>query len=323
MALARIHQELGPDAVVLNVRPLPGAGLTRLWQKNRRIEIVVGIPDEPRASEPARAAHGAPGSFSIHNPDLNPASSDRWRCVAWLEAKGLLPEFAVRLQSLLSSVHAQSPSDLDAEWDLVSSALCSFWRNPPPLENAAATQPHVFVGPAGSGKTTVLCKWLTLAVLTEERVAQVWRLDGSTGNTAEFLSIHCEMLGTPIERFWSPPRCLANLLFIDLPGIDADDSKAIAALRRQLAALPSPRVHLVLNAAYETSTLLSQWRAFSALEPEDVIFTHLDEQRERVKLWNFVFAADRGIRFLSAGQKIPGEFRSALPGLLFPSEIQR
>src|SRR5512146_2925394 len=147
-------------------------------------------------------------------------------------------------------------------------------------------------------------------------MAQVWRLDGSSANTAEFLSVHCEMLGTPIERFWSPPQTQADLLFVDLPGIDGDDAQAFAALRAQIATLPSPRVHLVLNAAYETATLLAQWRAFAALEPEDAIFTHLDEQREAIKLWNFVFAADCGIRFLSAGQKIPGEFRSAAPGNL-------
>ena len=66
----------------------------------------------------------------------------------------------------------------------------------------APARPHVFIGPPGSGKTTALCKWLTLAALLEERAARVWRLDGATANTADFLAIHCEMLGVPLERFW-------------------------------------------------------------------------------------------------------------------------
>ena len=91
----------------------------------------------------------------------------------------------------------------------------------------------------------------------------------------------------------------------------------------QLAALPSPHIHVVLNAAYETNVLLEQWRALAALEPEDLIFTHLDEETRRVKLWNFVFGTNCFIRFLSAGQKIPGEFKTAAPQLLLPSEFNR
>jgi flagellar biosynthesis protein FlhF len=177
----------------------------------------------------------------------------------------------------------------------------------------------VFVGPPGCGKSTVLCKWLTLAVLTEERSARVWRLDGSSANTSEFLSIHGEVLGVPVERFWSTPGVGADLLFIDLPGVEPQDAHALEALRRQLATLPQPRVHLVLNAAYEASTLFAQWNAFSVLEPEDLIFTHLDEETRRVKLWSFVFGTSCAIRFLSAGQKIPGEFCAAVPQLLFPT----
>ena len=110
-------------------------------------------------------------------------------------------------------------------------------------------------------------------------------------------------------------------MFVDLPGVDAHDVQGLMALRQQLASLSQPHVHLVLNAAYETSTLFAQWNAFSVLKPEDLTFTHLDEETRRIKLWNFVFEADCGIRFLSAGKQMPGEFQAAIPQLLFPSTI--
>jgi flagellar biosynthesis GTPase FlhF len=164
---------------------------------------------------------------------------------------------------------------------------------------------------------------LTLAVLTEERSARVWRLNGAGANTAEFLSMHCEMLDVPIDRFWSQTRTPANLHFIDLPGVETDDPRALSALRNELSALPSPEIHLVLNAAYETETLLKQCRVFGALQPADLILTHLDEETRRVKLWNLVFGTNCTILFLSAGQKIPGEFHRAAPKLLFPSETSQ
>jgi len=76
----------------------------------------------------------------------------------------------------------------------------------------------------------------------------------------------------------------------------------------------------VLNAAYESSVLFEQYHAFSKFSPEDLIFTHMDEERRRVKLWNFVLGTNCCVSFLSGGQKIPGDFQRAETGILFPSE---
>jgi flagellar biosynthesis GTPase FlhF len=268
--------------------------------------------------------------FEIQNSKFE-ISDDRWRSIAWMEAMGLLSVYAARLQTHLRSVHGAAPPDsLDDEWKIVNGALSRFWLKPPALDDVTA-RPHVFIGPPGSGKSTAICKWLTLATLLEGRAARVWRLDGNTANTAEFMAIHCEMLGVPLERFWKsdankavPPPATRHsppeLWFVDLPGVEIADKQALNALREQIATLPSPRVHLVLNAAYEMPALLAQWRAFEACQPEDLIFTHLDEETRRVKLWNFVFGTNCSLRFLGAGQKIPGQFRNASPEILFPSK---
>jgi flagellar biosynthesis protein FlhF len=338
-ALAQIHAQLGPEAIVLSLRRLPAPGLARLWNQPGQIEVTAGVPDKSSAP---KVENVLPPQNLFENAGGCVSGADRWPSVAWLETMGLLPVNAGRLQTHLRAVQGEAPDSPEAEWKMVSAALSRCWLNPPPLDDGSV-RPHVFIGPPGSGKTTALCKWLTLAALLEERVARVWRLDGATANTADFLSIHCEMLGVPLERFWSEASRVTNddlraphppesqsptvnrksqivipLWFVDLPGVDISDETALAALRNQLATLPSPRVHLVLNAAYETSALLAQWRAFAACQPEDLIFTHLDEEPRRVKLWNFVFGTNCSLRFLGAGQKIPGEFRSASPEFLFP-----
>ena len=326
-ALAQIHAQLGEHAVVVSVRPLPGEGVARFLPGRKRIEVVAGIPEE-NVSQQERGVHATSASLQIETPRGSiiqntyavkraearaPITSQALSpTLARLQQAGLTPETADRLQGELMRLCSNTlPQDPTQENAIVHALLASHWKQAPPLDDGGFARPHVFVGPPGSGKTTALCKWLTLAVLTEDRSAKVWRLDGNVANTAELLSIHCEMLGVAQDRFWSAAIGPADLLFIDLPGVEMNEPAALTALAGQLATLGMPRVHLVLNAAYETSTLLSQWRAFAALEPEDVIFTHMDEVASPVKLWNFVIGANCPVRFLSGGQRIPGAFANA------------
>lgn len=313
-ALTEVQKRLGPDAVIVSVRQLPAPGLGRFLKKKGQIEVTAGIPDKTSAPPPKKFI--PPENFT---EELGITATDRWRSVAWLESMGLLPHHAERLQKHLCDTHDVTPDSPDEEWRLVNDVLTRLWLAPPPLE-AGEARPHVFIGPPGSGKTTALCKWLTIATLLEDRPARVWRLDGQISNTADYLAIHCETLGVPLERFWSTPKAGGELWFVDLPGVEINDPIALAALREQLSGLPAPRIHLVLNAAYEMPALLAQWRAFELCCPEDLIFTHLDEETRRVKLWNFVFGTNCSVRFVGAGQKIPGEFRNATPELLLPSK---
>lgn len=330
-ALAQIQAQLGPNAVVVSVKPLPAEGWMGLLGGKRRIEVIAGVQET--AAETAAVGGATPcapswgrsdfGADGVTRPTLpntgRPASGSRWPAITRLEECGLLPVYADRLQAQLRELHGPlAPDSAEREWSLVRGALTAQWRPAPALDEGGLPRPHVFIGPPGSGKTTILCKWLTLAVLTEAKSAQVWRLDGHSANTAEFLTIHCEMLGVPLERFWSATPGPADLLFVDLPGVEAGDSMALTSLAGQIAGMPAPRVHLVLNAAYETTTLLNQWRAFAVFQPEDIILTHADETASLVKMWNLVFGTNCTVRFLSGGQKVPGDFRHATPEIFLP-----
>ena len=327
-ALAQIHQELGPDAVVVSVRKLPAGGISRLWQRSRGLEVTACLPQKPPETKkdlpaPAENPGGHPGGRFAVETVARTTTAGRWRSVAWLESKGLLPAFASQLEEKVSLLHGENPLPApEKEWAAVTDLVVCHWRQARQIMTGTG-RPHVFIGPAGSGKTTALCKWMTSAVLLNEHRVHVWRLDGTTANASELLTLHCESMGVPVDRFWNGLTGPADLFFVDLPGVDPRSPDAIAALRDQLSILPQPHVHLVLNAAYENSILFEQFRAFEPLAPEDLIFTHLDEEQQRVKLWNFVLGTNCPISFLGAGQKIPGEFRRAEPALLFPQKNHR
>jgi flagellar biosynthesis protein FlhF len=343
-AVAQIREKLGPDAVVLNVRPLPANGLARLWQKPM-IEVLahrpeVATPQEAPTSdalaefrqqleEIKQQVGNRPSPNEIVRPESTIVTGDEelnsghWRVGTFLQRTGLLPLHAQFVLDRLRAQHGEvPPHSLGEEINLARIELASVWREPRPL---APHSLHVLVGPAGSGKTTCMCKWLTQAALVEGRLARVWRLDGATANMAESLSVYCEILGIESERTWRPEGAVLSedIGFVDLPGIDWRNPVAMKELAGQVKQLGAARVHLVLNGAYETSVLLEQTRAFSALPVEDIAISHLDEESRWGKLWNLVLGTNYSIRHLSTGQNIPGDFIHASPEAVFARQFAR
>lgn len=342
-AVAQIRAKLGPEAVVVNVRQLPADGFAKLW-KSPRIEVLAYKPDpEARNAEPGtrnpdplselkqelQAIRQQLASANAGAVTTSPRSSSQaarpggsarsagvptWRVGEVLETSGLMPLHAQRVMERLQFSHGDiPPASLAEEMVMARKALSGFWRNI--AESADQSRgPHVFVGPAAAGKTTCICKWLAQARLVEGRSAHVWRLDAATANTAEALSVYCEILGVPAERTWSGADGLSeDLNFIDLPGVDWRSSGALHDVKQMLENFGACRVHLVLNAAYEVPLLLAQARAFSVLPIDDLILTHLDEEPRWGKIWNVVLGTNYPVRFLSAAQNVPGEFLAATP----------
>lgn len=359
-AVAQIRETLGAEAVVLNVRRAESQGFSRLWQKPR-IEVLAHVPEKSASAtageasadaalaqlreelreirermQPARLGSGAVGAAGEDAPEAGlygkclqeharqgvaqPAIEGGWRVGGLLENSGLLPMYAERVMEELRGVHGEVPPEhLRQEISLAFEVLRSYWRKPSP----AGSGVHVFVGAPGAGKTTALCKWLAQASLVEGRSAAVWRLDGHVANTAESLSIFCEILDVPVERFVARGgrKPDTDLLFIDLPGVNPNDATAMKHLAKQLSLLPQGQLHLVLNGAYEPALMLAQVRAFAELGANDVIVTHLDEETRRGKLWNLVLGTNCSLRFLAAGQNIPGDFAAATPERIFMEQF--
>ena len=248
-----------------------------------------------------------------------------WQVGPILEATGVLPRHALRLMERLCAEHGEvGPEALSEQLDLAAKVLKGEWLVSNQKPDRGGPEVHVLVGPPGSGKTTALCKWLAQLVLVEGRSVAVFRLDGVTANTGEFLSVHAEVLGVPVQRSLVPEwRSSAELVLIDLPGVSHLDRPAMQALRSQIQSLRPEQVHLVLNAAYDAALLMAQARAYAWMEPTDWWATHLDEEARWGKLWNGIMGTNCPLSWMSVGQNIPGLFQKADPDRLLAQQLRR
>ena len=208
-AFARIQDQMGPEAVVLNVRQLPVSGLARFWRRPR-IEVLAcppGLFREPAGSASAEPLPELAPRFPLAPLPANPTDPmappvleaggaslgpgvrpSRWRVAELLSAAGIQPLAAQRLIDDIETHHGpQPPATMHREIAFLRETLRQLWMVADPIQK---TRPQVLVGPSGSGKTTLLCKWLTKLVLMEGESARVFRMDANTANTAETLDVH-------------------------------------------------------------------------------------------------------------------------------------
>jgi len=335
-AVAQIRSQLGPSAVVLSVRKLPRSGLSRIWSSGQ-IEVTASLPEEIeippvpandpisllrndqqdlrpfpdnsfRPPQPAIAATIAPQYQSTAK------SQSGWTVARCMAQSGMLPIYAEQIGEELAERYGSTAPDFPRQIELAQAALRLYWR---PSRGNGIEQ-HVFLGPAGAGKSTVLCKWLAQNILVSNRPATVFQLDTHTANTSSLPGLYSEILGAKFER--ALPDSMEQFegaAFVDLPGISTQSEKALPELAAILKKMPHANVHLVLNGAYDSSLLLEQTRFFSRLGVSGIILTHLDEEPRWGKFWNLLFGSKLPIRFFSSGQNIPGEFTSATAERLF------
>jgi len=359
-ALDRIRQRLGADARVLRVRRVPRKGWSGLFG-GAQVEVTVQKPAmerpdatqhlalirkelarrrpaepgsvlepeaSPAAESPARNPSiprgGAltPDSSSIEpKPEPEPGSELERTVLKSLEGMGLMPLYQHRLVDMLQRARPDWRSGgLPAALRAIAAILEEGWRPVKPLE--ALGRRHLFIGPAGVGKSALLGRRIVRAHLDEPESGFVAALDGTTVNSCPLLQYQCEALGIGFER--SAPdaeRVGEALLYYDTPGVDWLDRAAMDHWRDRLEELGRPSVHLVLNAAYDVATLTRQVRAFAPLGPTDVSFTHLDEVANPSKLWNVILGTGCLVRWLAGGQKIPGSLEEAEAIALLPSAM--
>jgi flagellar biosynthesis protein FlhF len=316
-AVALIREKLGPTARVISVNAVKPTGFLKFF-KAPRLEVVAQI------DAPAQAPEAAP---QVSSEPALPPDDPRGRLVdprtanlppaglaGLLRRSGLTETALNRLQSR-ANWNELNNLPLHRALAETSRLLCEHAgsRSPrAPISRAA------FLGAPGVGRTTALCKWLSIEVFRRERQGHIVTVEFDQPNPLGPLPVFSEALGIPIARFpCETRRAVENgFVYFDLPGISTRRAGDNARLAQFLDAEQVAERVLVLNGAYDRPSLREAYAAGKDLGATHLAFTHLDEVSQWGKLWDYLFDEDLEPLFLSTGPSLTGEWEEDVPGAI-------
>ncbi len=325
-AVKVLRERLGENARVISVRQVEGAGLAK-FLRAPKLEVIAQVCAPEPVAEPPPAQLPEPPS---HQPVAEPPA----RSPAQPEAPDNRPVPQERRISSSNNVARILQSGGITETILARIRANEAWPKIArmPLRQALtevavllryeyqhlARQPVgncvAFLGTAGAGKTTALCKRLAMDVFFKQRRAVVLKVDLDKANPSDGLAVFCDVLGVPMVRSAEdiPPLGDDETLYIDFPGVTPGHTEEIDATLHLLENTGAASRVLVVNAAYEIGLIKQAFAMGGSLAATHVVFTHLDELTHWGKLWEFILAPELTPLFLSSGQNIAGDFSESI-----------
>lgn len=335
--LAQVRQELGPEAVILGSQTVRENG-TALCELMAALEQPDDIPPPRPAAAPATAAKSDP-TRRARRPvpveqagNLPAANGADWNR-EWDEIKGhllallrprldfdsLAPRQRLALEYLEregvdeSAVLALFRSIVEHGEDAVIPALSRMVRVKPLTPQAVNGQVHLFFGPSGVGKTTILLR-LALAARKQfpNRRVVVANADGGRGKGRLMLRHFAELSGLTYLEIDEPAdfdgltaaAAAGEAVFVDTPSFRREGEAEAWCRDMGLTDRPGLAGHLVLSPLFAPAQTAHFLRAHRCQPLVSCIWTKLDEACSYGSLVNVAHASSLPLSVLAFGPEL-------------------
>lgn len=319
-AMEMVRAECGEEAVILDSRTIREPA-TDGAPAVEHVEVWVQVPEmvlPPAPAEPPQepAADGAPAP-----PDELPGQVS--------DLRDQLASVHSQLDRLSDEMSWMGGSPLDGGGELaqcIAETLAGRMAYSGGI-HVGAQRPHVvaLVGPTGVGKTTMIARLAWQFAVVEGRSVGVLTADTLRVGSVDQISRYCQHLELPLEVVYAPEEIPAalerlaecELVLMDTPGGSQRNPDYLAELHALLTAADPIEVHLVVNAGYSPAVLRDIVRRFADLQPDQVIFTKLDESPLCLEMFPLVFNSGMALSYLGAGQRIDRDLHIASADILY------
>ena len=329
-ALAKVRQEMGPDALILDRQQSEDGKGGSLWHVHAALDHQekVATPNPYRQPSHNRTT---PASAQVAAGGNADATLDRLERIV----KGLGSRESEGLRAALSGADEQKAFDHLIElgvtasyaFDMAGDFAC---RNPlgqksmrwgnqiHPRQEAVSM---LFSGPSGSGKTTLIAKLAAHYSLKGIRVVLL-STDTERMGGLDLLKAYANTLGIdffPIRKVADADKFRekadsAQLLLIDSEGWSPRRDGSLKRQRELWSALGCNRRFLLLPATMDEEDGMQQIEHQAAVEMSDIAFSRLDETQKPGKIINWAFATQLPVSYCSFGPEVPEQMGWLNPG---------
>jgi len=321
-ALAKVRQEMGPDALILDRQQTDSADGATLWH----VHAALDNSNDPDQSQSALNRPASSASADRHQTDnrINKTDAALERLERIVEGLGNRESGNLRqalgradeqeafdhlMQLGVSASHAfDMASDFSRQKPIGQKSIQ--WGNRINPQKQASTL--LFSGPSGSGKSTLIAKLAAHYSMKGIRVALL-STDTERMGGLDILQAYAGTLGIDfhaVRKTADAVRALeraqtAQLLLIDTEGWSP---RRDLSLKRQVGLWDSLRCNrrfLLLPANMDEEDGMQQLKHPAISNMTDIAFSRLDETQKPGKIINWSFAAGLPMSYCSFGPEVP------------------
>ena len=181
------------------------------------------------------------------------------------------------------------------------------------------TAVHMLVGPAGSGKTSLVAKLAANFKSNQDAKVLVVSYDNRRIAASEQLRIYSKILGIDFAAIDSPTELEEMLLqkrnydlvLIDTAGRNPRSDEDMEDLRIFSECQVPIETHLILSLTEKQTQMDRAIRCFSSAGINSLFFSKLDESWTYGEIYNMAQKWSLPLGYFTTGQKIPGSFERA------------
>ena len=219
------------------------------------------------------------------------------------------------INNVMSRLSIDEYDKMDLHWKMLRESIIHKIK----ISDSSSNNQHecktmVFVGAAGTGKTTTILK---LASDTKKLSDKEILLISIRGHSAEKLKKTADRIGVTLRTVTSH-RELRDIIdkhdglshiFIDTPGISYLDDNALSGLKGFLDEMPNMETHLVVSATTRYADIINIVNKFTVFPLHRLHFTKVDETCLYGTLFSVAMETQIPLSCISDGQEVPEDLR--------------
>ena len=193
-----------------------------------------------------------------------------------------------------------------------------------PLQKRNRVQNVIFVGPTGSGKTSVLVKIAVVLKLLQQANVLIVSADTYKVGSVEQLQTFASIAGLPFKAVYTPEE-LAELvdcentrdyILIDTTGRSPYQLEQIKMINEFITSIHSDTIYYVQSATTQGKVFRETLEVYKSLNPNEIILTKVDEVSSIGGIIEVLRDTDLPLSYIATGQQIPDDIEPAEYSLL-------